>query len=812
LTYFFYWYDAVKNWHYNVSPTEHVTLHPPDSYLPTFTYENPAFFQRELSDMAAAGIDIALPVFWADPPGTDSLWSIPGLKSMVVAEQLMAQAGQRAPKIGMFADITSLQLANGGSQPDLRTSAGKSLFYATFHTFFDIVPKQLWAMIDGRPIVVLYGALVAGYDQSTFDYIAQQFQKDFGTTPYIIRHLTWLNVTTDAAYAGWPTAYSAAFVSDVATVLPGHDNYGVIEMEKKPIVIDRNCGDLYQQQWDQVVAHGARLVLIEDWNELFEGTGISATKEYGRRYIDQTAKNVARWKTSPAPPPAPSPSMVWANLGAQLYLSGLYPPLNHGGAAWLPTRIAGHDAVYPDHTWPSYYLYLAVDENFLTARPSPVWVTVEYLDSTKTPWRLEYDGVPSPFTASTLAAAAQNSGEWKLQSFRLPDAIFQKRETPNTDFRIDDASAPPDQTHYFNRVWVTKAAPTGQPPKMPVLPDISVPVGSSVDVPVAVLNSSGKPLGITLATAPGFVSLQGAAGAQKIHIAPSASDVRSCSEVTGPGITSTPLYRIAVVADDPNSVPSSGATTFSVLVTPPAPTIQLVSDAWNYAPGLAPGAWVTIWGSALATGAPQTWNLTGAQLPTALSNVKVTFNGAPAAILYVSSTMIDALAPASLQPGPVQVVVTVNGVGSAPFTTTASSTIPAVYALPDAAGSSLFVTAALAGTATLVGNPATDPRVSRPARAGDTLDLYMIGLGATQDPTKFVTDRIFTGSEPVAAPVTVTIGGTGATVLFAGLTSPGLYLVRIIVPSGVAPGSQRLQVVTGGSHSPPSLFLMVEPN
>ena len=54
--------------------------------------------------------------------------------------------------------------------------------------------------------------------------------------------------------------------------------------------------------------------------------------------------------------------------------------------------------------------------------------------------------------------------------------------------------------------------------------------------------------------------------------------------------------------------------------------------------------------------------------------------------LYVSSTMIDALAPASLQPGPVEVVVTVNGAGSAPFTTTASSTIPAVYALPDAAG------------------------------------------------------------------------------------------------------------------------------
>lgn len=810
LTYFFYWYDAVNNWHYNVSPTENVTLHPPDSYLSTFTFQNPVFFQRELSDMAAGGIDVALPVFWADVPGTGPLWTVPGLKNMVLAEQAMAQAGQHAPAIGMFFDISSLPVANGGTKPDLTTASGESFFYGVIHTFFATVPKQFWAMIDGKPIIVLYGAgFVSAYDQTTFDYVNQNFQTDFGTTPYIIRHPSWLNINTDAAYAGWPTAYRATFAGDVASVLPGHDNYGVIAMEKKPIVIDRNCGDLYQQQWDQVVAHGARLVLIEDWNELFEGTGISATKEYGRRYIDQTARNVARWKSSPTPPPAPSPSMVWASLGSQLYLSGLYPPLNNGGAAWLPTRVAGHDAVYPDHTWPSYYIYLAADENFLTTRPSPVWVTVEYLDSTTTPWRLECDGVPNPFTATALAAASQNSGQWKLQSFRLPDALFEKRETPNTDFRIDDSSAPQDQTHYFNRLWVTKATPAGQPPKMPVLSDITVPAGSSVDVPIAVLDSSGKPLPVSLAIGPGFVSLQGAVGSQKIHIAPSATDIRSCSDVAGPGITSTPSYRIAAVANDPNSVPSSGATTFSVLVTPPAPAVVTISDAWNYASGLAPGAWVSIWGTNLAGGAAETWNLTGAQLPMSLDNVTVTFNGSPAALLYVSSTLIDALVPAAIQAGSVQVVVTANGLSSAPFTITATGTLPAVYALPDPIGTKLFVTAALAGTATLIGNSAVDPRVSRAALPGDTLDLYMIGLGATQDPTQFVTDRVFSGAAPVAAAVTAAIGGTPATVLFAGLISPGLYLVRIAVPSSLGPGPQALQVSAGTAKSPDSLFLMI---
>jgi uncharacterized protein (TIGR03437 family) len=812
LTYFFYWYDAVNNWHYNVSPTEHVTLHPPDSYLSTFTYQNPVFFQNELSDMAAAGIDVALAVFWADPPNTPLVWTVPGLKNMVVAEQAMAQAGQSAPKIGMFFDTTSLPPANGGVKPDLTTAAGRAQFYGVIHTFFSIVPKQFQAMIDGKPIIVLYGSgFVSAYDQSTFDYINQQFQQDFGTTPYIVRHPSWLNVTTDAAYAGWPTAYSATFAGDVASVLPGHDNYGVIQMETKPIVIDRNCGDLYQQEWDQVVAHGARLVFIEDWNELFEGTGISATKEYGRRYVDQTARNVTLWKSTPTPPAAPSPSMVWASLGAQLYHSGLYPPLNNGGAAWLPTRIAGHDAVYPDHTWPSYYIYLAADDTFLATRPAAVWITVEYLDSTATPWRLEYDGVPSPFTATALAATPQSSGQWKLQTFRLPDALFQKRETPNTDFRIDDSSAPLDQTHYFNRVWVTKTAPIGQPPNMPVLSDVAVPAGASLDVPIAVADSSGKPLLVSLATAPAFVTLQGAAGAQNIHIAPSPADIRSCSDVTGPGITSTPSYRIALTANDPNSTLSSGATTFSVLVTAPPPVIQLISDAWDYGPGLAPGAWVTIWGSALAAGAPEAWNLTGSQLPTALDNVSVTFNGLPAVLSYVSSTLIDALAPAAIQAGPVQVVVTANGVSSAPFTVAATPTLPAVYALPEAGGSRLFITAALAGTGTLIGNPATDPRVARAAQPGDMLDLYMIGLGATQDPAQFITDSLFSAAAPVAAPIAVTIGGTPADVLFAGLISPGLYLVRIAVPPSVGAGAQPLQVSAGTAKSPASLFLMVGP-
>ena len=240
------------------------------------------------------------------------------------------------------------------------------------------------------------------------------------------------------------------------------------------------------------------------------------------------------------------------------------------------------------------------------------------------------------------------------------------------------------------------------------------------------------------------------------------------------------------------------------------PAIQAIVDSWGYTSGIAPGTWVTIGGTNMASGAPQTWNLIGGQpLPTTVGGVTVSFNGAPAALYYVSATQINALVPASVAAGPVQVVIQSNGVSSAPFTIAAKATQPAIYAPPNADGSTFFVTAALQGTAYLVGNSATDPRVVRGAQPGDILDLYMIGLGATADASKFVTSQPFAAAYPVSAAVTATVGGEAAQVLFAGLTSPGLYLVRVAIPPDLAAGAQPIQISAGGAQTRSNLVLML---
>jgi len=231
--------------------------------------------------------------------------------------------------------------------------------------------------------------------------------------------------------------------------------------------------------------------------------------------------------------------------------------------------------------------------------------------------------------------------------------------------------------------------------------------------------------------------------------------------------------------------------------TGPAPAIQAIADVWNYTPGVAPGLGVEIAGTNFAPFGVIADFGASRQLPTTLGGVSVTFNGVPAALAYAGPTQINALVPASVQPGAVEVAVEANGVTSSSYAVTAKATQPAIYALPNSAATIYYVTAALQGTGFLVGTSAVDSRVTRAVSPGDILDLYMIGLGATADPSAFVTSQEFSGAFPLSAQVTATVGGEAASVLFAGLTSPGLYLVRVAIPLDLKPGQQPIQISTG---------------
>jgi uncharacterized protein (TIGR03437 family) len=85
---------------------------------------------------------------------------------------------------------------------------------------------------------------------------------------------------------------------------------------------------------------------------------------------------------------------------------------------------------------------------------------------------------------------------------------------------------------------------------------------------------------------------------------------------------------------------------------------------------------------------------------------------------------------------------------------------------------------------------------SRPAKPGETVELYGTGFGPT-NPKPPAGQLFFPGAFPTAAPVTVTIGGIKANVAFAGLAAAGLYRLNVTVPN--VPDGDASVVATAGS-------------
>jgi len=233
-------------------------------------------------------------------------------------------------------------------------------------------------------------------------------------------------------------------------------------------------------------------------------------------------------------------------------------------------------------------------------------------------------------------------------------------------------------------------------------------------------------------------------------------------------------------------------------------------DPWTGTQGIAPGAWVSIYGSHLASTTQQWSPQPNGKLSTTLGGVTVGIDGIAAPLAFVSPNLINALVPAGVHRGQVSVVVQADGLDSEPIVVTSRQFLPAIYSVRvTAVPPHYYVTAVDPATGQLVGNAAVDSRVARAARPGDMIDLYAIGLGPTVP--AFPTDTFFNGSYAVASPFTVEFGSATIVPSFAALTAPGLYQVRITIPPDTPAGDQPVRVDFGTAQSAAGVYLTVQP-
>ena len=286
MTHDFYWYDdRTKSHLVNGDGSDALTTHP--ATLEDFSYKSVAWHKKQLADMIDAGIDVVLPVYWGAPSehstGAPMHWSFAGLPPLVKAAEELLQEGKQPPAIGLFYDTSTLANNSWNVHVDLTTEYGKEWFYASIRDFFSMIPPRLWALIDGRPIVVLYSASFArAHDQGCIDHVKSEFPRQFGgRVPYIIREASW-RVKADNIYA-WGGAVRPNFLG-VAEIGPGYDHSAV--PGRTPLIVPREGGAFYERAWNQALRHRPHIVILETWNEFHEGTSIAESREHGRQYID----------------------------------------------------------------------------------------------------------------------------------------------------------------------------------------------------------------------------------------------------------------------------------------------------------------------------------------------------------------------------------------------------------------------------------------------------------------------------------------------------------------------------------------------
>ncbi len=265
------------------------------------------------------------------------------------------------------------------------------------------------------------------------------------------------------------------------------------------------------------------------------------------------------------------------------------------------------------------------------------------------------------------------------------------------------------------------------------------------------------------------------------------------------------------------TVPKAGPSTITSVTTANggaviAQNTFIIIKGVNLVPATTPAIGV-IWNTAPSFAA--------GLMPTQLGGISVTVDNKPAFVYFYCSAATDPscsqdqlniLTPLDNTTGQVPVVVT-SGTASTPQFFANLQAVAPSFLLFDIAGHIAATHANNTGCAAsdliycYVGPASLYPGSSVPATPGETIVLYAVGFGLPA--TALVNgSAIQTGSLPVL-PV-CQVGGTAAALIFAGLSSAGLYQLNLTIPSTAANGENTVGCVYNGSATPAGNLITIQ--
>jgi uncharacterized protein (TIGR03437 family) len=219
---------------------------------------------------------------------------------------------------------------------------------------------------------------------------------------------------------------------------------------------------------------------------------------------------------------------------------------------------------------------------------------------------------------------------------------------------------------------------------------------------------------------------------------------------------------------------------------------------------VAPGDIVALFGEQLTFSGPVA--APSPPLPTLLGGATILVNGRSAPLYYSSYGQINLEIPWETAVGTAQVEVQRDGLTGNTVSVQVVSRAPRILILGGGFGAILNAVDETVPAPVGYFGPGL---ASHPAKVGDVLTIYAIGLGPTNPAVG--TNVPAPGSEPLARLTTTPVvefgsgifGTTSATPAYAGLTPTyvGLYQVNVTIPKGVASGLVNVGLVFPDSTS-----------
>ncbi len=247
------------------------------------------------------------------------------------------------------------------------------------------------------------------------------------------------------------------------------------------------------------------------------------------------------------------------------------------------------------------------------------------------------------------------------------------------------------------------------------------------------------------------------------------------------------------------------------LVSAGPAVLPVISQAANAASGIAggvsPGEILELRGFGAGASLVGGLHLTSSgTVATNLNGLAVTFDGAPAPLIYTSATQTNLVVPYEVA-GKASTTVQLSYTTAAGTLQTPAWVIPVVATAPGI----FTVDSTGTGQAAVVNQDGTVNSAANRAPRGSVVSIYATGEGQTSPVG--VTGSVTNVPNSPVAQVSVSIGGAAATVQYAG-SAPGdvagVLQVNAVVPASVAPGQLLVVLTIGGVASQEGVAVAVK--